>query len=84
MLVLIDDIKLRTERDFVPYVDTLFHNESINSLGDLTQLLLTTDEEIEFLVSDYDTIEDKEFASKVMKMLIDVSSARSNIKLTQM
>ena len=84
MLVLLDDIKIRTEKDLIPYINTMFKGKEIASFDDLTDLLLTTDEDIEFLVSDYDSIEDKAFASKLMKMLIDVSAARNNIRLSQM
>ncbi|MBR4555678.1 MAG: hypothetical protein IKO27_08830 [Ruminococcus sp.] len=84
MIVLIDDIKLRNDEEFFAYIDSIFSGVKIGSLDELAQYLLSTDETIELLVSDYEQIEDKSFASKVMKVFIDARDARDNIKLTQM
>ena len=84
MLVLIDDIKMREEEVFINYINTTFPDCEINDLDELYEYLLQTDEDIEFLVSDYDEIDDKTFAAKALKILTFSRDARENIKLTMM
>ncbi|MBQ6633340.1 MAG: hypothetical protein IJH80_04035 [Ruminococcus sp.] len=84
MLVLIDDIKMRDEGEFLSYINTTFADKEITDLDMLYDYLLQTDKEIELLVSDYNEIEDKTFASKVLKVLTLARDARANIKLTMM
>ena len=84
MLVLIDDIKMREEEVFMNYINTTFPDCEINDLDELYEYLLQTDEDIEFLVSDYDEIDDKTFAAKALKILTFSRDARENIKLTMM
>ena len=84
MLVLIDDIKMRDEGEFLSYINTTFADKEITDLDMLYDYLLQTDKEIELLVSDYNKIEDKTFASKVLKVLTLARDARANIKLTMM
>ncbi len=84
MIVLIDDIKMREEVEFFSYINTTFADEEITDIEMLYEYLLKTDKQIEFLVSDYDEIEDKTFASKVLKVLTLARDARANIKLTMM
>ena len=84
MLVLIDDIKMREEEVFISYINTTFADCEIKNLDELYEYLLKTEEEIEFLVSDYDEIEDKTFAAKALKILTFSRDARENIKLTMM
>ena len=84
MLVLIDDIKMREEDVFIGYINTTFSDCEIESLDELYDYLLKTDKDIEFLVSDYEDIEDKTFASKALKVLTFSRDARENIKLTMM
>lgn len=84
MLILLDDIKIRDEGTFLAYLGNEFKSFSPANLEEVREYLLKTDEDIEFLVSDYEEIEDKSFASKLMAILMDVSYIRKNIKLTQM
>ena len=84
MLVLLDDIKIRDEGTFLAYIDTNFKREKIESLDAFREYILKTDEEVEFIVSDYDKIENKDFAAKLLAVLMDVSYIRGNIKLSQM
>ena len=84
MLVLIDDIKMRDEGEFLSYINTTFADKEITDLDMLYDYLLQTDKEIELLVSDYNEIEDKTFASQVLKVLTLARDARANIKLTMM
>ena len=84
MLILLDDIKIRDEGTLLAYLDNEFKSFSPESLEDVREYLLKTDEEIEFLVSDYEEIEDKSFAAKLMAVLMDVSYIRKNIRLSQM
>ena len=84
MLVLIDDIKMREEGVMIGYLNTTFADCEINDLDELYEYLLKTDKEIEFLVSDYDEIEDKTFAAKALKVLTFARDARENIKLSMM
>ena len=84
MLVLIDDIKMRDEDVFISYINQTFGDKEIGDLDTLYDHLLQTEDEIEFLVSDYDDIEDKTFASKALKALTFAADARSNIKITMM
>ena len=84
MLLLIDDIKLRDKDDFLAYMDSLIGDAEIDSLESLSQYLMKTDKQIELMVSDYDEIDDKSFASQAMSVFVDASDARQNIKLTVM
>ena len=82
MLVLIDDIKMRDEGEFLSYINTTFADKEITDLDMLYDYLLQTDKEIELLVSDYNEIEDKTYAAQVLKTLTLARDARANIKLT--
>ncbi len=84
MLLLIDDIKLRDKDDFLAYMDSLIGDAEIDSLESLSQYLMKTDKQIELMVSDFDEIDDKSFASQAMNVFVDASDARQNIKLTVM
>ena len=84
MIVLLDDIKIKEESTFLSYVNHEFNDEQIDSFEGFRDYLLRTDREIEFMITDYDEIEDKTFAAKVMAVLMDMSYYRKNIKLTQM
>ena len=84
MLVLIDDIKMRDEGEFLSYINMTFSDKEITDLEMLYDYLLQTDKEIELLVSDYNEIEDKTYAAQVLKTLTLARDARPNIKLTMM
>ena len=84
MLVLIDDIKLDNEADFLAYIDEALPGDRISSLTDLADYLLSTDEEIELIVSDLDEAKDKSLVSSVMKIFTDASDAKQTIRLTKM
>ncbi|GEM_PF-2223219 len=86
MIVLLDDIKLRTAEEFLPYINAELKAEEVNSLDELSVYLNTAAEEIEFLVSDYDEIGDgeKTFAARVMNVLWEAKRKNDNIKITMM
>ena len=84
MLVLIDDIKLNDEAEFLEYIKTELQQKGIESLDDLSRFLFSTDDEIELILSDYYEAKNSELASRVMQIFSDASNVRSNIKLTKM
>ena len=84
MIVLIDDIKLNNEAEFLVYINTVLPQSEIKTLEDLSRCLLSTDDDIELLVSDLDNVKNKELASRVMQIFTDASDAKSNIRLTKM
>ena len=84
MIVLIDDIKLNNEAEFLVYINTVLPQSEIKTLEDLSRCLLSADDDIELLVSDLDNAKNKELASRVMQIITDASDAKSNIRLTKM
>ena len=84
MLVLVDDIKLNDEAEFLEYIRTELKQKEIKDLNDLSRFLYSTDDEIELILSDYDEAKNSELASKVMQIFSDTANVRSNIKLTKM
>ena len=84
MIVLIDDIKLNNEAEFLAYINTVLPQSEIKTLEDLSRYLLSADDDIELLVSDLDNVKNKELASRVMQIFTDASDAKSNIRLTKM
>lgn len=84
MIVLIDDIKLNNEAEFLVYINTVLPQSEIKTLEDLSRCLLSADDDIELLVSDLDNVKNKELASRVMQIITDASDAKSNIRLTKM
>lgn len=86
MIILIDDIKIRNEQVFIPYIDINIKGGKIDSLDSLADYLGKTDEEIEFLVSDFNDVpeEEKDFASRVLDVLLEAKKDNPNIKLTMM
>ena len=84
MIVLIDDIKLNNEAEFLVYINTVLPQSEIKTLEDLSRCLLSADDDIELLVSDLDNAKNKELASRVMQIFTDASDAKSNIRLTKM
>ena len=84
MIVLIDDIKLNNEAEFLVYINTVLPQSEIKTLEDLSRYLLSADDDIELLVSDLDNVKNKELASRVMQIFTDASDAKSNIRLTKM
>ena len=84
MLVLVDDIKLNDEAEFLEYIRTELKQKEIKDLNDLSRFLYSTDDEIELILSDYDEAKNSELASKVMQIFSDIANVRSNIKLTKM
>ena len=84
MIVLIDDIKLNNEAEFLVYINTVLPHSEIKTLEDLSRCLLSADDDIELLVSDLDNVKNKELASRVMQIITDASDAKSNIRLTKM
>lgn len=86
MIVLLDDIKLRTAEEFLPYINAELGSGEVNDLEQLSLFLDTADEEIEFLVSDYDEIGDgeKTFAARVMNVLWEAKRKNPNIRITMM
>lgn len=84
MIVLIDDIKLNNEAEFLVYINTVLPQSEIKTLEDLSRCLLSADDDIELLVSDLDNVKNKELASRVMQIFTDASDAKSNIRLTKM
>ena len=84
MIVLIDDIKLNNEAEFLVYINTVLPQSEIKTLEDLSRCLLSADDDIELLVSDLDNVKNKELASRVMQIFADASDAKSNIRLTKM
>ena len=84
MIVLIDDIKLNNEAEFLVYINTVLPQSEIKTLEDLSRCLLSADDDIELLVSDLDNVKNKELASRVMQIFTDASDAKSNIRLAKM
>ena len=84
MIVLIDDIKLNNEAEFLVYINTVLPQSEIKTLEDLSRCLLSADDDIELLVSDLNNVKNKELASRVMQIFTDASDAKSNIRLTKM
>ncbi|MBR6045263.1 MAG: hypothetical protein IKP47_06470 [Ruminococcus sp.] len=84
MLVLLDDIKIRDRDTFMSYISNTFKGNEITTFDDLRAVLRSMTEEVEFIISDYDTIEDKSFAEIVVAELNGMSAVRENIKVTMM
>lgn len=86
MLVLLDDIKMNSGKDFFPYINTTFKDKEILDLDTLYDYLTEADFDIEFLVTDFDdvTAEGRDFANKVMKLLLDVRNQNDKIKVSTM
>lgn len=84
MLVLLDDIKIRNKNIFLGYIANEFDDLRLTELDDLNTYLRQTDKEIEFIVSDFDTVEDNAFANEVLELLQDVSKTKKNITVTMM
>ena len=84
MIILIDDIKLNNEEEFLAYVDSMIKDASINSIDALREYLLSADEEIELIVSDIDEVKDQRFAEDLKMHFDGVSTANKNIKFTLM
>lgn len=84
MIVLVDDIKLNDETEFLEYINTIFSDAEIKSLDELYEYLLTTENEVELLISDFDQVKNTSLAERVILIFTDASESRSNIKLTRM
>jgi len=86
MLVLLDDIKMNSEKDFFPHLNTTINDKEISDINSLYDYLTETDEKIEFLVTDFDDVtkEGRAFANEVMKVLLDARNQNKNIKVTLM
>ena len=86
MIVLLDDIKIRNDKVFFPYISMSLGAGKIGSLEDLGAALSAAEDEIEFLVSDYNDVpvEEKDYASKVMDVLLSAKDNNPKIKITMM
>ena len=84
MLLLVDDIKFETEELFFGYVNAMFPDDEITDEDSLFKALTEGSPEIEFILSDYDKIEDefKDFATRILHKLVDVKATNKNFKLT--
>ena len=84
MLVLIDDIKLRSEREFFSYISKEFNDAYIDGFGGLEEYLMNTGKEIEFILSDFDELEDSAIADRLVALLERVCSKNKKIAVTEM
>lgn len=84
MLVLLDDMKVRNKIEFLRYIRNEFDDLRSTEIDDLKDYLLQTNKEVEFIVSDFDTIEDNDFADKVLEILQDAARSNKNISVTMM
>lgn len=84
MLVLLDDMKVRNKIEFLRYIRNEFDDLRSTEIDDLKDYLLQTNKEVEFIVSDFDTIEDNDFADKVLEILQDAARSNKNISITMM
>lgn len=84
MLVLLDDLKVRNKIEFLRYIRNEFDDLRSTEIDDLKDYLLQTNKEVEFIVSDFDTIEDNDFADKVLEILQDAARSNKNISVTMM
>lgn len=86
MLILLDDIKMNSGKEFFPYINTSFKDKEILTLDALYDYLTETKNEIEFLVTDFDDVTEqgRDFANEVMKLLLDVKNQNDKIKVTTM
>lgn len=86
MIILIDDIKLRSAEDFIPYINAELKGCDITEPEELSAWLNKVGEETEFLVSDLGEIPEGEssYAARVMKVLRTARDKNPLIKLTIM
>jgi hypothetical protein len=84
MLVLLDDMKVRNKIEFLRYIRNEFDDLRSTEIDDVKDYLLQTNKEIEFIVSDFDTMEDNDFADKVLEILQDAARSNKNISITMM
>lgn len=84
MLILLDDIKFNDCDVFFGYINQTFKDKEIFSLEALYEYLTATENEIEFIINDFNDIlpEGKEFANKVIKLIADAKKQSDNIAVT--
>lgn len=84
MLILLDDIKFNDSGVFFGYINQSFKDKEIFNLDALYDYLTETENEIEFIINDFDDVtpEGRDFANDVMKLLLDVRTQNDKITVT--
>lgn len=86
MVLLIDDIKLKSQEIFLDYMDNFFPDVEMTNLDQLYEALCAVEDDVEVIISDYDEIpeESKKFARQALEVMNDVRSSKKNYKITRM